>query len=349
MASLGGILFCLLVGCIGETEQADEFGDLEGIDDEEVRTLLEELHELDSEDLYVLDELEELGLTDEDGLTEKACVDRRSARKCNNVRDKGLCSYQFVKRECCATCRSGNSDNQSHTAQPSNNLGEVPAISQPANRGNLPIVDVHVFVGQTFAQAIGNSMQDFFDSATNHLRSLNYHPNWVIHSKAINDRGRGNRFSLAELRRSVDKPFPELLENIKNEAERLGVSSGPRAYLTSTHWKATMGGSSFGCMLYGVTAAGPNLQGQQLVNRANTFAHEVAHSLGLQGPLPADILDELEAENERVRESLEGLGEKRRFYHPFWRHLPGNDAAARYWKQQARTCLNQPGNSYPAR
>jgi hypothetical protein len=228
---------------------------------------------------------------------------------------------------------------------------EAPVITQPANRNNLPMVDINVFIGQTFADAIGSSIQDFFNKATNHLRSLNYHPNWVIHSNTINDRGRGNRFSLSELKGSSDKPFSELLENFKNEAERLGVSSGPRAYLTSTHWKNLMGGNSFGCQAhgrYGVTAAGPNLQGQQLVNSANIFAHEVAHTLGLQGPLPEDILDELAEGDETVRESLERLGEKRRFYHPFWRHLPGNDAAARYWKQQARDCLSQPGNSYPA-
>jgi hypothetical protein len=229
---------------------------------------------------------------------------------------------------------------------------EVPAITQPANINNLPMVDINVFIGQTFAEAIGDSMQDFFNKATTHLRSLNYHPHWIIHSKAIDDRGQGGRFNLSELKRSSDKPFPELLENFKDEAERLGVSSGPRAYLTSTHWKDTMGGSSFGCQAhgrYGVTAAGPDMQGQRLVGRANIFAHEVAHSLGLQGPLPEDVLDELAEGDEKVRESLEKLGEKRRFYHPFWRHLPGDDAAARYWMQQARDCLDQPGNSYPAR
>jgi hypothetical protein len=100
------VSFCFVVACIGEPEPAAGLEDWEGVDDEEGRALLEELSELDDEDLELLAELEELGLLDEGGLTEKgSCVDRRPKWKCKRV--EHLCNHSFVKRECCATCRGG--------------------------------------------------------------------------------------------------------------------------------------------------------------------------------------------------------------------------------------------------
>jgi uncharacterized protein YkwD len=117
-ASFAVIPICFFFACIGEPEQSDELGDWEGADNEEARALLEELNELDDEDL---DLLEELVVSDQDGLTEKACLDRRSAQKCARLKRKGLCSYRIVKRECCATCR-GSDDHDNGQSESDDSL-----------------------------------------------------------------------------------------------------------------------------------------------------------------------------------------------------------------------------------